>query len=87
MVELFPKEVKFACPDGGLFIWCELPKSLKSRDILLQCIEKKVAFVPGEPFFTSEGNSNYFRLNYSYNDEETIKEGIKRIAEVLHSNL
>ena len=58
--EFFPKEVTHTYPEGGLFIWCTLPEQLKSRDILKQCIERKVAFVPGEAFFTSEGNTNFF---------------------------
>ena len=85
--EFFPKEVTHTYPEGGLFIWCTLPEQLKSRDILKQCIERKVAFVPGEAFFTSEGNTNFFRLNYSCNDEATIRDGIQRIADVLKENL
>lgn len=87
MDEFFPKEVTYTRPEGGLFIWCTLPEYMVSRDILKQCIEKKVAFVPGDPFFTSEGNTNFLRLNYSCNDEETIRTGIQRIAEVLKANL
>lgn len=85
--EFFPKEVTHTYPEGGLFIWCTLPEYLKSRDILKQCIEKHVAFVPGEAFFTTEGNTNFFRLNYSCNNEEVIRDGIKRIADVLKANL
>ena len=46
-----------------------------------------MAFVPGELFFASPGHANYFRLNYSYNDEAVIREGIGRIADVLKANL
>ncbi|WP_298703808.1 PLP-dependent aminotransferase family protein, partial [uncultured Veillonella sp.] len=85
--EFFPKEVSHTYPEGGLFIWCTLPEYLKSRDILKQCIEKQVAFVPGEAFFTTEGNTNFFRLNYSCNNEAVIRDGIQRIADVLKANL
>lgn len=85
--EFFPKEVQHTYPEGGLFIWCTLPEYMKSRHILQQCIEQKVAFVPGEAFFTSEGNTNFFRLNYSCNNEEVIRVGIRRIADVLKANL
>ena len=85
--EFFPKEVQHTYPEGGLFIWCTLPEYMKSRHILQQCIEQKVAFVPGEAFFTSEGNTNFFRLNYSCNNEEVIRVGIRRIADVLKAIL
>lgn len=85
--EFFPKEVQHTYPEGGLFIWCTLPEYMKSRDILQQCVAQKVAFVPGEAFFTSEGNTNFLRLNYSCNNEGVIREGIRRIADVLKANL
>ena len=50
----FPKEVKFTRPQGGLFMWVELPKEINARDVLEKCLEKKVAFVPGGSFFQKE---------------------------------
>lgn len=82
-----PKEVHFTRPEGGLFCWVTLPKNLDSLDILKECIENKVAFVPGSAFFTTQGNDNYFRMNYSYCDEATIDEGVKRIGEVLKKHI
>lgn len=83
----FPKEVTYTRPQGGLFCWVTMPAHMKSREILAECVKNLVAFVPGEAFFTSEGNTNYFRLNYSCSNEETIDKGIKKIAEVLKANL
>jgi 2-aminoadipate transaminase len=48
-----------------------------------QAIEEKVAFVPGDPFYTNKTNANTLRLNYSSVDEETIRIGIKRLGNVL----
>lgn len=87
MDEQFPKEVTYTRPEGGLFIWVTLPEYMNARELFKQCVAKKVAFVPGELFFASPGYANYFRLNYSYNDEAVIREGIGRIADVLKANL
>lgn len=87
MDEQFPKEVTYTRPEGGLFIWVTLPEYINARELFKQCVAKKVAFVPGELFFASPGHANYFRLNYSYNDEAVIREGIGRIADVLKANL
>ena len=87
MDEQFPKEVTYTRPEGGLFIWVTLPEYMNARELFKQCVAKKVAFVPGELFFASPGHANYFRLNYSYNDEAVIREGIGRIADVLKANL
>ena len=44
---------------------------------------KKVAFVPGDPFYAGKTNVNTFRLNYTNSTPEIIREGIRRLAEVL----
>ena len=79
----FPKEVKHTLPDGGLFLWVELPKNINSKEVFITALANNVAFVPGESFFP-EGNCKYtFRLNYSNMPDERIIEGIKRLGVVL----
>lgn len=79
----FPKEVKHTFPEGGVFLWVELPSHLNARDLLVKCLEKNVAFVPGGSFFPNSNRENTLRLNFSNSTEDKIVEGIKRIAEVL----
>ena len=83
MDKYFPAEVKFTRPHGGLFTWVELPEHIKARKLLLLCLEKNVAFVPGDAFFPNGGVENAFRLNFSNMPEDRIIEGIKRIAAVI----
>ena len=47
----FPANIRFIRPEGGLFIWIELPTGISAREILNKCLEKKIAFVPGSSFF------------------------------------
>ena len=81
----FPENVKCTYPHGGLFLWVELPEGIDARKLLMTGIENNVAFVPGDSFFPASKKKNYFRLNFSYNDEATIEEGIKRLGEALKS--
>lgn len=83
----FPKEVVFTRPEGGMFIWVELPKYMDATDIFKKALEKKVAFVPGEPFYSNGGTKNCFRLNYATMSENRIIEGIKRIGQVLREEI
>lgn len=87
MEETFPKEVKFTHPEGGLFTWCVLPDYMDAKVLAPQCLEKKVAYVPGGSFFPNGGKENHFRLNYSCMPEDKIEQGIRSIAEVLKANL
>ena len=76
--------VCYVRPEGGLFIWCTLPEGWDANEIFKRAVERKVAFVPGAPFFTTPGKGqNTFRLNFSAEPEERIREGIKRLGDLL----
>lgn len=83
MDEYFPKGIKYTRPTGGLFLWVTMPVGVNSRDVFMKCVEKNVAFVPGDAFFPATQQFNCMRINYSNMPEDRIIEGIKRMAEVL----
>lgn len=83
MDEEFPPGIRYTRPNGGLFLWVELPEQINARDVLEKCIERKVAFVPGGAFFPNGGHENTFRLNFSNMEEERIVEGIRRLSDVI----
>ncbi|WP_144552525.1 PLP-dependent aminotransferase family protein [Bacillus sp. X1(2014)] len=85
--EFFPKNLSYSKPEGGLFIWVELPESVDSRELFVECLANNVAFVPGTPFFPNETKNNAIRLNYSNMPKEKIREGMKRLGDVLHREL
>lgn len=81
--EHFPAEVKWRVPEGGLFIWFELPKGVSSTELLKEAIKDKVAFIPGDSFFAHGGGSNTMRLNFSNATHEGIEQGIERLGKVI----
>ena len=83
----FPSDVKSTYPHGGLFLWVELPEGCDARDLFKYATERKVAYVPGDSFFPASGKRNYFRLNFSYNDDDVIEDGVKRLADALKAYL
>jgi len=83
----FPKEVSWTVPKGGMFIWITLPKTIDTRLMFKKAMAKKVAYVIGEAFYPEGGNYNSMRLNFSYSDEKTIREGVQRLGEVIKEEL
>ena len=81
MEEFFPSEIKFTYPKGGMFTWVTLKEGQSALQLFDKAIKQNVAFVPGDPFYVNETNVNTLRLNYTNADEQTIKEGIKRLAQ------
>ncbi len=78
----FPAGVNYTIPDGGMFLWAELPDNLSAMKLFEIAVNKKVAFVPGDPFYVNKtGPISTMRLNFTCSDEEQIREGIKRLGE------
>jgi 2-aminoadipate transaminase len=84
----FPDGVDFTQPEGGMFLWITLPEGLSSMDLFESAIRNKVAFVPGNPFYTYDvKTTNNLRLNFSCVDENMIETGILRLAEAINEIL
>lgn len=83
MEEMFPPGVTWQKPLGGMFLWGILPEGMDAAKVLESAIEKKVAFVPGIAFHPNGGGENTMRLNFSYSDPDTIREGITRLGTTL----
>jgi DNA-binding transcriptional MocR family regulator len=82
-----PAGVRFTRPDGGLFLWLELPERLSARTLLEACLRRNLAFVPGGAFFPNGGHENTLRLNYSNMPVARIEEGVRRLAAAIRALL
>lgn len=83
MEQYFPPAVTYTKPHGGMFLWVTLPEGVSAMSLFPKALEKKVAFVPGDPFYIGTKNANTMRLNYTNADCETIAEGIHRLGDLL----
>ena len=63
-----------------MFLWVSIPPGTDSRELLLRCIERNVAFVPGQEFFPDGSGRNTVRINFSNASLENIDEGIRRMG-------
>jgi 2-aminoadipate transaminase len=77
-------EARFVAPEGGYFMWVELPAGTDVNTLFKLADELGVAFVKGTDFMTEDGE-NALRLAYSGVTPEEIDEGIGRLAEALRS--
>jgi 2-aminoadipate transaminase len=83
----FPPGANWTHPQGGLFLWGWLPENLDTTQILSEAVARKVAYVPGAPFFPDGGGHNTMRLNFSNATPEDIQDGISRLGKLFHEKL
>lgn len=76
-----PPEVRWTHPEGGLFLWLELPDGVSDQALFEVAIQKNVAFVLGRAFYTVPEAPPTARLNFSCMNEDRIIEGIRRLSE------
>lgn len=82
--EFMPNNVKWTIPEGGMFVWVTLDENINTDKLFHTAVENKVAFIPGSKFYPENNKKfNELRLNFSYPDENTIRKGIKRLADLI----
>jgi len=79
----FPAEATWTEPEGGLFIWATLPDYIDTGDLLAKALRADVAFVPGQAAYVDGRGRHSMRLNFSGVGEDEIREGVRRIGEVI----
>jgi 2-aminoadipate transaminase len=88
LAEHFPAHASWTEPEGGLFIWATLPDYIDTGDLLARALRDDVAFVPGQAAYVEDGRGrNSMRLNFSGVGEEEIREGVRRIGEVIREQV
>lgn len=79
-----PAGVSWTRPEGGMFLWLDLPKGVDGAALLERSIaEERVAFVPGAAFFPDRSRPNTCRLSFSTSSPERIREGVRRMASLI----
>jgi len=74
-------------PDGGFYVWVTLPEGVNTKAMLPRAVTERVAYVPGTAFFADGTGQRNVRLSYCYPDPDRIREGVRRFAGVVQSEL
>jgi 2-aminoadipate transaminase len=84
MLEALDRELagraRWSRPEGGYFLWLELPEDVDAAALLRQAADAGVTFVPGSDF---GGPPSSARLAFSFASPEEIDEGVSRLAALL----
>lgn len=75
-----PESARWSRPEGGYFLWLDLPDGMSSADLLVEAEERGVSFVEGADFYAGSGGESSARLAYSFASVGEIADGVSRIA-------
>ncbi len=81
--EFFPPEGTWTHPEGGLFVYVTLPPYFDTEQMMSAALENGVAYVPGTNCFPDGQGRSSMRLAFSYEPEDKIREGVRRLSEVI----
>jgi len=82
-----PDGTTWTRPQGGFYVWLTAPDGVDTVALSATARARKVAYVPGRPFYPTEAGAAQIRLAYSRVADHLIDEGIRRIGEVLRTAL
>lgn len=80
LTETLPSEVRVFRPEGGFFVWVELPKGTDAEDLLPFAAEAGVTFLPGGWFFSDRRAHHAIRLSFANTPLDELREGGRRVG-------
>ena len=81
--EMSGLDVQWTCPQGGMFIWLQLPPAVNAAALLPQAVKAGMAFVPGSAFYADQPQNNTLRLSFVTADRPAIDQAIQILAHLL----
>lgn len=80
-------EASWNVPDGGFYVWVKLPEGLDAKSMLPRAVTARVAYVAGSAFYIDGSGTDHMRLSYCFPTPDRIREGVRRLATVVDSEL
>lgn len=87
MERYFPDEARWTIPQGGLFLWVQLPENISIPEIRYQAVKENVLFASGSAFFPNKQGYPGMRLSFSNVSESEIDLSVSILGKLLKKNL
>jgi DNA-binding transcriptional MocR family regulator len=76
----FPRGTRVTSPEGGYFVWIELPEPLDAVRIYQRALAAGISVSPGPMFSAQRGYRNCLRLNYGHPWSPQLEQGVRTLA-------
>ena len=82
-----PEGVTWTEPDGGFFLWVELPAEIDTDAMLEPAADTGVTYLPGSLFYPGDRGTNALRLSFAPVDSEQLDSGIRALADTIEESM
>src|SRR5262249_37605290 len=76
-------QLRFTVPDGGMYLWCELPPSIRARAVQDAALRESVMILTGDPFYVDRGGDHQLRICYTAQPAARAPQAAKTLARSL----
>ena len=83
LAEHFPEGSSWNRPEGGYFLWADLPAGVDAASLLARAGDEDVTFVQGSDFYLDAGGEEALRLAFSFASPDEIREGVRRLGSLV----
>ncbi|MBK0420588.1 PLP-dependent aminotransferase family protein [Leucobacter sp. CSA2] len=81
--DAMPAGTTWTTPEGGFFVWIELPEGYSADAAFERAVDEGVIFVPGSGFLAHGNAPRSLRLSFSGETPERIREGVARLGRAI----
>lgn len=85
--DYFPDGTKISQPQGGFMLWLELDKKIDTAELYDRAIQQKISFAPGRMFTQHNQYNNCMRLNFALEWSDKLDSDLKRLGNIIKSEL
>jgi 2-aminoadipate transaminase len=85
--ETLPADVRVFEPEGGFFVWVELPEGTDAEELVPYAAEAGVTFLPGGWFFPDRRPHQAIRLSFANASLDDLREGGRRLGAAVNAFL
>ncbi|ESP90159.1 aminotransferase-like domain-containing protein [Candidatus Halobonum tyrrellensis] len=78
--EYMPAGADWSDPDGGFFVWVELPEGVDAEEMLPEAVEEGVVYLPGHLFYPDDRGHDCLRISFSHVPLDEMERGIEALA-------
>ncbi len=78
----FPAGTRVTRPQGGYFLWLELPAQVDALQLLRMALAQRISLAPGHLFSPDRRFSHCLRLNYGHPGDQRFDDALKAVGQI-----